>query len=223
MYVYAFLKTPEGSLSLPQGITGSIQLICSADVSALAEPELPWEAIQDNDDRLIQAVLAHDRVLRELFQQTPLLPLRFGTRFLSVDSLLEHLKTHREEYQQKLGQIAGKAEYVLKAIPLDVQPEPTLPADVQGRDYFLAKKRRYQSQVDQQQQQLAQWQTVVDAIAQLYPNLVLGEAKNNTQSLYLLVNRLDEFALYQQLKTWQNQCASWQLNLSEALPPYHFV
>lgn len=223
MYTYAFLNTPTHTLELPQGIEGVLELISCDRLSALVEPKLSFEALQENDAQLVEAVLTHDRVIRELFQQTPLLPLRFGTCFVSAEGLLAHLQTHNQEYLEKLALFGSKVEYTLKLTPLPLAVESALPTETQGREYFLAKKRRFQSQFEQQQQQTNEWQALVQAIALTYPNPVLGEAQDGSQRVYLLVSQQDEPQLYDYLEAWQAQCPHWELTLSEALPPYHFV
>lgn len=223
MYTYAFLQTPDLPLELPQGIAGPLQLMSCDRLAALVEPDLSFETLQADDTQLVQAVLTHDHIICQLFQQTPLLPLRFGTRFVSPMGLLTHLEAHCQDYLAKLANVAQKAEYTLKFTPLVLSTETAVSAELQGRDYFLAKKRRFQNQLEQQEQQTVEWQTVVQAIAQTYPNPVLGEAQDGSQRVHLLVHHQEESQLYDQLETWQLQCPHWVLSLSEALPPYHFV
>ncbi len=116
-YIYGFLSTPATVLELPIGIKDRVLAIAHAGVSALVEPQVSLESLQNDDERLIQAVLSHDRVICEVFRQTTILPLRFGTCFVSKESLVTHLESHAEEYLEKLRQLNGKAEYILKFIP----------------------------------------------------------------------------------------------------------
>jgi hypothetical protein len=227
MYTYAFLPNPAVPLDLPVGIVSSLKLISEGKVAALVEPELVVEPLQQDEERLIQAVLCHDRVIRQVFEQTAVLPLRFGTCFVSHQGLQEHLQAHALEYSQKLTDLQGKAEYTLKLSPLELT-EPLLSSDLsdlKGKDYFLAKKQRYQTLAEQQQQQQSEFQQIVGAIAASYPDRVFGEskAKDGVERVYLLCDRQEEPALHQHLKDWQVQCRHWQLELGTALPPYHFV
>ncbi|MEB3882069.1 GvpL/GvpF family gas vesicle protein, partial [Lyngbya sp. CCY1209] len=140
MYVYAFLKTPRVPLNLPQGIENPVDLVTTDDLCALVEPNLGAENLpQTDDEELMRAVLAHDRVLCEVFEQTTLLPLRFGTCFHSEARLLEHMASERDRYSRQLDQLQGRAEYLLRGVPRDyVRPEPpTEPEPSQGRAYFL--------------------------------------------------------------------------------------
>ncbi|MBW4519256.1 MAG: GvpL/GvpF family gas vesicle protein [Scytolyngbya sp. HA4215-MV1] len=223
MYIYAFCKTPDASLAMPKGISGSVQLVGNDQVSALVEPEIDLEKIQSQDEQLLQAVLAHDRTTRELFEQTTILPLRFGTFFLSEERLQEHLETQKVDYLTKLNWLQDKAEYTLKLAPADLSESPIAP-EITGKQYFLAKKQQYQAQLARQQQQQAEWVALVQTIALSYPNPFISESQEDApHRIYLLVSRQEEAILMHHLQTWQNQCAYWQLQLGEALPPYHFV
>ena len=87
IYVYALCPTPGESLSLPQGIAQPVQLLVAEGLGAIAEPEVDVAQVREDDAQLMEAVLAHDRVLGQLFAQMPLLPLRFGTQFKDLSSL----------------------------------------------------------------------------------------------------------------------------------------
>ena len=221
-YTYAFLETPAAVLELPVGIGASVLLISHAGVSALVEPEVSLESLQNDDERLIQAVLSHDRVICELFRQTTILPLRFGTSFVSKESLLTHLEFHAEEYLEKLRQLNGKAEYILKFIPRTLD-EPVITPEAGGRQYFLAKKQRYQTQQDFQIAQTAQWDRAVHLITQIYKSAIVVQPQAEEARIYLLVSRQDEPLLAEQFLAWQKACSRWELQLGEALPPYHFI
>ncbi|MCZ8105736.1 MAG: GvpL/GvpF family gas vesicle protein, partial [Burkholderiales bacterium] len=114
LYTYAFLKTPIESLKLPVGMANPLLLITVGSLSAVVEPEVCLDTLQNDDERLIQSVLCHDRVICELFRQTTILPLRFGTSFLEAENLLTHLCSHAQEYQEKIEELEGKGEYLLK-------------------------------------------------------------------------------------------------------------
>lgn len=226
MYTYAFFKTPAAPLELSKGFRGLVQIVSCGDLSALVEPELSLETIKDRDDQLVQAVLIHDQVIRELFHQTTVLPLRFGTCFVSLEGLQAHLSEHQGEYLEKLARFAGKAEYVLKWIPVAQPAEPekiAIDPNAQGREYFLAKKQRYQTQLTQQQQRVAEIQAVMKVIARTYPNIIPGETQGKVERLYLLINRQEETLLLQNFQDWQTQCPHWEMQLEAALPPYHFL
>jgi Gas vesicle synthesis protein GvpL/GvpF len=222
MYIYAFLPNPTHALALPPGISGSVQIVPREDLAALVEPDLDFAALEASDERLMEAILAHDRVTRDLFRQTTLLPLKFGTRFVSQTGLLEHLAVHQGEYSNKLAKLRGKAEYLLKLIALPY-PESTIASNLKGQNYFLAKKQFYQAQLEWQRQQQAEFQQFGESVAQQYSDWVRGEPVHNIERFYILCDRIQERLLYEHLAVWQRRFSHWELGLGEMLPPYHFV
>jgi len=80
----------------------------------------------------------------------------------------------------------------------------------------------YQAQVEQQQQQTEQLQTLIETIATDY-TYILSEATDGVQRIYVLSDRQPSSALQTHFTAWQSYCAQWTLELSEPLPPYHFV
>ncbi|WP_416674226.1 GvpL/GvpF family gas vesicle protein [Egbenema bharatensis] len=221
MYTYAFLPISNG-LDLPEGISGSLQLIIVNQLAALVEPDLSLEFLQTSDDVLMRAVLYHDQVIREVFEQTPVLPLRFGTCFVSRQGLVEHLGSHSAEYLEKLEHLFGQAEYLLKLKPVSL-PDAVVSSELKGRSYFLAKKQQYQHQTEWQTGQQLELETLKQFISQSYPNVVQTGATDGIERIYLLDDRRHESQLKTQVQEWQMRSSYWQISLGDALPPYHFV
>ncbi len=221
-YIYAFFKNSDGLPTLPTGIVGALDIIGVEAIAAVVEYDVPLEAIQQDDQQLVQAVITHDQVICQLFAQVTVLPLRFGASFVNCDRLRDHLAANQQTYSYQLAQLEGKAEYTLKFIPRPLPAEAT-PNETQGKAYFLAKKQRYQAQVDYQQQQQQELQQLAVSIAQTYAKHLQADTQGTTHRLFLLLPQPEAAALYEQCKTWQAQCPTWELTVSEALPPYHFV
>lgn len=224
LYAYAFLETPETPLELPVGMGGDrLLLISTSGISALVEPEVSVKSWENDDEKLIKAVVSHDRAIREIFAQTTVLPLRFGISFASEKNLLDSLESHRAEYLEKLNQIQGKAEYTLKFIPKTFE-EPKPPPKGKGKEYFLAKKQRYQTQQNFFEIQAAQWEQIAEEISELYPSAVVVEPEGEElRKIHLLLSLQEETLVAEQFLGWQEVCSSWELQLGEALPPYHFI
>lgn len=230
MYTYAFLLKLDQPLDLPEGIWGSLELVCLDQIAALVEPDLAAAALHQSDRQLMQAVLSHDRVIQEVFQQTVVLPLRFGTYFVSRQGLLGHLRSHQTEYLNKLIHLQGKAECVLKLVPvafsqseaessISAEPSDTLSLEKQ----FLAKQQAYQNQAEWQQQQQAEFRSLLSLISEYYPETVRGDATEGIERIYLLIAQTERPQLIAHLQRWQSQFCCWELSLGENLPPYHFV
>ncbi|NER38136.1 MAG: GvpL/GvpF family gas vesicle protein [Oscillatoria sp. SIO1A7] len=213
-------------LELPWGIAGQVELFEGDRLCALVEKNISLEELKSDEERLMRAVVAHDRAICELFRQTPILPLRFGTVFRSSSALLEHISSCESEYLQKLARLAGLAEYSLRAIPL--QAPASSPVQSKGKEYLLAKKQRYQARQNFQESQAADWEKVSEAIAASYTDAILASPSGNASSakdkrVYFLAPQAEEPLLHQRLADWQQACPTWQLHLSEPLPPYHFI
>ncbi|MFN6494770.1 GvpL/GvpF family gas vesicle protein [Nostoc sp. DedQUE03] len=221
LYVYAFIQTPVVDLNLPLGISNIVVLISKSGVSALVEPAISLESLQNNDESLIKAVLSHDRVIYEVFRHTTVLPLRFGTSFASQESLLNHLETHAEEYLEKLCQIKDKNQYILKFIPRTLD-ETNTPSASAGKEYLLAKKQRYQAQQNFYTAQITEWENIAQTITQIHESKIVQKEGKETR-IYLLVSSQNESLLTAQLLAWQEACPRWELQLGEPLPPYDFI
>lgn len=222
IYVYGFCVPAEALLPILSGIQAEVQFMHYGGLCAVIEAGVDYDAIATDDQQLMQAVLTHDRVLQEIFQHVTVLPLQFGTQFYSEEGLLQHLEEHQQTYCQQLAQLGNQGEYLLKLIPVE-QPEPPPPNQAKGRDYFLAKKQRYQVQADYQQQQQAELAELKRAIAQSYTNWKHSEPKDGIERIYLLLPRDAEADIQTQCQTWQEQFPRWTLFVSAPLPPYHFV
>lgn len=221
LYLYAVCLIPDQPLVLPAGLQGDTLLMTVENVAAIAELHIDLAALQADDQRLLTAVLSHDRVINEIFQQTPVLPLRFGTQMTSLEELQAHLQSNLSAYRTKLKQLSGKAEYQLKLEPTTISLPP-LPEGLKGRDYFLAKKQRLEDQTQALQQQQNQLGSLLERIGQDYPDSLQSTHEDGAR-VFVLVDRSDVTSFHQQAQIWQVDSPAWQINLSEALPPYHFV
>jgi Gas vesicle synthesis protein GvpL/GvpF len=222
LYTYGFLAAPDMELELPLGIYDRAFLISNSGVYAVVETGVNLELLQQNERQLITAVLSHDRVICELFRQTTILPLRFGTCFTSKQNLLTHLEAQSQEYLQKLDEFKDKSEYLLKFIS-QTTDQRVIPIETAGKQYFLAKQQRYKAQQEFYANQTAQWESAVAKITEIYKSTIVIQPQNQEARIYVLVIRTEETLLADQFLAWQKACPSWKLELGEALPPYHFI
>ncbi len=223
MYVYALLRADAEPIVLPPGWQAPLVLIKVGALAAIAEPGLTADGLPTAEAPLIQAVLHHDRVVCEIFEQTTVLPLRFGRCFVSEASLRQYLQTQAALHLQQLDALTGLAEYTIKLKPITPPVnEPELPSTIGGRQYFLAKKQRYQTLQQQQAQQQSERQALLSAIAQTFPYVLPDTEAEAANTIHILASRppSDWQAIWQ---TWQDQCPHWQLSYEGPLPPYHFL
>jgi len=228
LYTYAFLPTPDAPLwhfiQQTQGIRGPLQVFSprGGRIAAAVEPMPDPASLQASDEVLVRSALRHDQVICRLFAQMPLLPLRFGTCFLSAEKLGSHLLAQQAEYEQALAAIGGRAEYCLKG-KLSPQPSPDPQPAPSGTAYLLARKQAYLQQrqaQERQEQELA-------ALQQLWPStwpVQRGDPQpGEVLRLYFLLTPAEREAAAQLAQTWVAAHPRWQLDWSPPLPPYHFV
>ncbi|NJK63129.1 MAG: gas vesicle protein GvpW [Synechococcaceae cyanobacterium SM2_3_1] len=206
-------------------MVNSIQILGEkqSPIAAAVEPLADVELLQSSDETLLRSALRHDQVICQLFSYLQVLPLRFGTCFVSQEKLQEHLQVHQHNYHQALQQIRGRAEYLLKAT-VKTPPDPSVaPVLSTGTAYLLAKKQGYLQQ--QQRQEILDKE--LTALQSLWPqewprHSVLPQGEERCRLYFLLdVNQYQEAQGHSH--SWQAQHPDWTLDWSTALPPYHFV
>ncbi len=219
MYTYAFLASPEIALQLPTGINGRLELVYCDRMAALTEPDANFEQFQQDDDNLVQAALAHDRVMCAVFEQAPLIPLQFGTCFHSRQKLIDHLAKHHDTYLSKLDMLADCVEYCCKLTLRDSpqQREPVdetavIPTHHPVEDSSANLHNRVQAERDD----------ILARIAQTYPRLV-AHTQGDTERAYVLIQRAEALELEAKVVRWRSLLSNWKLELGQPLPPYHFV
>jgi Gas vesicle synthesis protein GvpL/GvpF len=224
MHVYALIKATS-TIALPTGTIGTLHLVQHGEVSAIVEPALELAALQQDEQALLSAIVSHDRVIREIFRQATVLPLRF-TSFVTLPDLQADLRAHQTRYLTQLDYLADKVEHTLKLSPAPFAEDLPISADVKGKDYFLAKKLYLQTLHRQQMQQSEELQHLLDAIVHHYPTHqpCLQQPRQDVDPVrivHLLVTKTN--TLVESVQQWQMECLQWHLSLSEALPPYHFT
>ncbi|MGK7887872.1 MAG: GvpL/GvpF family gas vesicle protein [Leptolyngbyaceae cyanobacterium] len=223
MYAYAFLKVPNPSAQLPMGIESASSLVVCEQLAALVEANLVVDDLQQSDERLIRAVVDHDRVIQELFDMATVLPLRFGTVFLSEQHLFDHLQEKQAHYANLLDRLAGKAEYLVKLQPQALVEDDDSTVAQTGRNYFLAKKQRYQAQAQYKQQQQQELEDYLNHLRDQGFEVVQGEGDEDVERIYVLGDRHPSTAVPQCLPDQAESLTTWQAFVGDPLPPYHFV
>jgi len=102
----------------------------------------PLQERMEDIDWLAAAGLRHQRVVGELARQAATLPARFGTIFLSVESLQKDIKVRRAELNRSFRLIAATDEWGVKIFRA---PRPAVPrvATVSGADYLRRKAEEF--------------------------------------------------------------------------------
>lgn len=223
IYIYALISTSDLDLSSLAGLRNPLQIWGQGSLYAVVEENPFADGVPQEEDALLKAVIHHDRIVQAIFEQTPVLPLRFGSQFLDREQLEGYLIDHAALYGEQLAQFQDQAEFTLSFTPRAL-PSPniaTAPEPAKGRDYFLAKKKRLLTENDRLQTQQDQWIALQQKIQRAYPYSIWVEGE--TPRAYLLVSFKREPHLHKQILQWEETHSEWQIQVSPPLPPYHFV
>jgi hypothetical protein len=235
VYTFAFFNAPEPQIPLP-GIDGNVEYVLVDRLVAAIEPELDVQELKEvSEEVLLKAVLRHDRVICELFQHRALLPLRFGTAFVSRTALEDYLHAHGQELGDRLQRLQGYAEYPIKGkflTPSNTTSNATSAAtELKGREYLLAKRDFYVQQQEMRSQQQQEYIDLVNLLQAVAKDLGLPapprihESQDNKDDLraYILLKPNRREHLQTIIHAWQAKHASWQIAIADPLPPYHFA
>ena len=229
IYTFAILLAPAPS-ELPLGITGKpIQYLQCDRLIAAIEPDIDIdiEALKLLPEQsLMQVIIQHDRLICELFNQHTLLPLRFGTAFVSIEALETYLQTESERLLASLQRLDGYAEFLITGSA--IAPKAEAATNLKGKDYLLAKRSQYLQQEQwrsQLQQVVLEYRQVITDSLELYqPEFQHVETQGSEDvRVYALLPRSQVESLQDVLRSWQDQHSHWQIAWSDALPPYHFL
>ena len=229
LYTFAILLAPVPD-NLPLGIMGKpIQYLQCDRLIAAIEPDVDIEALKLLPEQsLMQVIVQHDRLICELFNDRTLLPLRFGTAFVSIGALETYLKEEGERLLASLERLDGYAEFLITGSA--IAPKAEAAANLKGKDYLLAKRSQYLQQEQWRSQLQAEVldyrQTITDS---LNPDLYKPEFQHvETQGsedvrVYALLPRSQVEYLQKILRSWEAEHSHWQIAWSQPLPPYHFL
>ena len=229
LYTFAILLEPVPEY-LPLGITGKpIQYLQCDRLVAVIEPDVDIEALKVlSEQSLMQAIVQHDRLICELFADRPLLPLRFGTAFVSISALETYLQTESEKLETNLQKLAGYAEFLISGTA--IAPKTETATNLKGKNYLLAKREQYLQQEQWrsqlQQESLAYLQVLVESLEpEIYkPEFQQVETQGSEDvRVYALLPRSQFEQLQQVTRSWQQEHPHWQITWSQPLPPYHFL
>lgn len=229
IYIFAILLAPAPE-NLPLGITGKpIQYLQCDRLIAAIEPDIDIEELKLLPEQsLMQVIIQHDRLICELFNHRTLLPLRFGTAFVSIGALETYLQTESERLLASLQRLDGYAEFLITGSA--IAPKVEAATNLKGKDYLLAKRSQYL----QQEQWRSQLQKEVLDYRQAITNSLNTEIHKSefqhaeTQGsedvrIYALLPRSQIEFLQKSLRSWESQHPHWQITWSQPIPPYHFL
>lgn len=222
IYTYAFLLSPPPRAEIP-GIGQRVEFVTIGTIAAAVEEGVDVQRLKaESEDLLLQAVLDHERVVQSLFRLRAVLPLRFGTAFLSIEHLKDYLKTMQQVLDERLQQLEGYSEFLLEM----VRSEPPAPeeesATMGGLAYLEAKKERYRL-AQRQQESLHREAEQVWQLVNSYPSHRVPTNNPKHTRVYLLLHGEERTHVQAVMEHWRGAHPQWQISWSQPLPPYHFV
>jgi hypothetical protein len=151
-YLYAVASARDVTgLDLPSGIDGvPVQCVAAGDLAAVVgavDPAVFHTARAKTDLTencwLAGALRAPDRVVRRVFAQIPLVPLRFGALVEGGDGLAEALGAQRESLRAALDVAGDTAEWRVRLVPHRLSEVDTAEAVVPagGTAWMMARLR----------------------------------------------------------------------------------
>jgi len=103
-------------------------------------------------ERRMPEVLAFARVLRRIWDRSPLLPIRFGTVVADVDALERTIDEHRDLWMARLDAVAGHSEFIVHLPAAGGDRSSTgVVGSHSGREYLARRAltlERHQSRVE---------------------------------------------------------------------------
>jgi hypothetical protein len=235
-YLYAISQMPEGAAGpiAAEGIDGESKVealrcddyICW--ISRVSKDEFADRLTEhmQNLEWLASAGLRHQRVVAEISQQSATLPARFGTVFLTENSLRQHVRERKAGTRRAFERVADADEWGIKLFEI-AKPKPARVVAASGSDYLKKKaemlKPRARQQLDED------GKTFVAALTRLaVASSPGGKASAGQPGLVwhgsFLIRRKDRKQLEAMLKTY---AARWhdsrRIDCSGPWPPYSFV
>ena len=176
-----------------------------------------------------QSAIAHDTVVRSIFEQTPLLPFRFGS-VVSEPQLRHYVATYKTALKKSLAHVRGSVQMDLRLIWQNAKPDTdqTPETEKQGPGTaFLEKKRR---ELLGDEQQAAQKTELSDLLHKEFGDVIQDQQielrPSGTAvlaSVFHLVEKHDSEEYQALVAEMRHNRPDLKIRLSGPWPPYSFA
>lgn len=143
VYVYGFTRPDDPTPLSEAGVAGDTDVVKlpMGEIAAVVSPLEVEEFLPDGGDQPLDMewvaprALRHERVVEEVMETAPILPLTFGVVFSSPQALFQAVAGHRREIAEFLAYAEDKQEWALKAFadPSKVREDLARSARFQAR------------------------------------------------------------------------------------------
>ena len=180
----------------------------------------------ENLDWLASASVRHQRVVGEIAAKLTILPTRFGTVFLTEDSLQAHVAERKQQLLQTLKKIEGTEEWGVKLFSISAPAQAPVSAS-SGSDYLRLKAAKLQpaarKELDPEVKDFVfELQKIAEDSA-VSGKVSSGQRNLEWQASFLLhkdKKKAWEAVLRKYATSWQNRR---EIECTGPWPPYSFI
>lgn len=180
----------------------------------------------ENLDWLASTSVRHQRVVAEIASQITILPTRFGTVFLTEESLRAHIAEHKQQLLKTLKKIEGTEEWGVKLFSITAAPAQ-MPSVRSGSDYLRIKAAKLQpmgrKELDAEVKEFIRELQAVTEDSAVSGKVSSGQRNLEWQASFLVrKNRKKEWdAILRKYATaWQERR---EIECTGPWPPYSFI
>ncbi len=180
----------------------------------------------ENLEWLATIGVRHQRAVAELASKVEIVPARFGTVFLSEESLIDHLKRGKKGFQAIFRKIAGSDEWGVKVFRVSQRARSTIVEAASGTDYLKRKAQTVMPRSREEDPALQEFaRALSDLSVQTAPG---GKASSGQPNLVwhssFLVRRKEQKKFDAALRKFTAQLSQdYRVEYSGPWPPYSFV
>ena len=234
LYLYGITKAPARNAPEVAGIDGSAAveripcagLVCWISRVSNSEFADNLSTNMENLEWLAAVSVRHQRVVSAIAQRHDILPTRFGTVFLSEDSLAEDVRARKRGLERDLKRVTGSDEWGIKVFRLHSRTEAAIEAS-SGKAYLQKKAALLRSRESKSQN--GEIGDLAEALKSISGEMAYGGAVSEGQrglqwQASVLLRRSNRKRLEAVIRKFAQQ---WQgirrIECSGPWPPYSFV
>ncbi|MGA2276264.1 MAG: GvpL/GvpF family gas vesicle protein [Terracidiphilus sp.] len=205
------------------GVSGSqVFLYPACDLAIVVSEHNPADALNQKSG------VDHARVVAGCFQQSTVLPFRFGTVFNDDDSLRRSIRSNQRQFLSHIEKLRGKTEMHLKVFVDDCgahSAEKHQPSDGVSREYFTNLRENAARQRERQTRARALSFQMHRLFMPLDEEVSCRLTENGKMMLDIahLIDRKCVERYLSKFSTTSTAMREYQMQLSGPWPPYHFM
>ena len=209
-------------LEAHRGVLGNqIFLYPASDFAVVVSEHTPEDKLEQ------KSAVDHARVIAACFEQSTVLPFRFGTVFSSDDVLRRTVRSNQRQFNANVERLRGKSEMHLKVVLEDGGPNSPKYASKAsaGKEYLSRLRETATLQRDRQTKAKAVFMQMHRMFSPLEEEIACRRTDKGQMMLDIahLIKRGNEARYQNKYSTASQSLRDCQMMLSGPWPPYHFV